>query len=66
MKKYNLCLILPIKCFNDKIKQIIYFFYEMNPILVFYHGKIVQQSDAVNWPTQPIQLETKKIKTSQY
>ena len=64
MKKYNLCLILPIKSFNDKIKQTIYiFFHEMNPILDFYYCKIVQQSDAVNWPNQ---LEIKKIKASVY
>ena len=30
----------------------------MNPILVFYHRKIVQQSDAVNWPN--------KVKASLY
>ena len=31
----------------------------MNPILVFYHHKTVQQSDAVNWRNQ---LETNKSK----
>ena len=31
----------------------------MNPIFVFYHRKIVQQFDAVNWPSH---LETKKAK----
>ena len=35
----------------------------MNPILGFCYCKIVQQSDAVNWPNQ---LEVKKIKASLY
>ena len=35
----------------------------MNPILVFYHCKIVQQSDAVSWPNQ---LKTEKVKASLY
>ena len=35
----------------------------MNPILDFCYCKIVQQSDAVNWPNQ---LEIKKIKASVY
>ena len=35
----------------------------MNPILVFYHGKIVQQSYAANSPNQ---LETQKVKVSLY
>ena len=35
----------------------------MNPVSVFYQRKIVQQSDAVNWPNQ---LETKKVKASLY
>ena len=35
----------------------------MNPILVFYHRKLIQQSDAA---IRSNQLETKKVKTSLY
>ena len=35
----------------------------MDPILVFFNGKIAQQSDAINWSNQ---LETKNVKAPLY
>ena len=43
MKKYNLCMIFPLKFFFDNNIEKTIFFYEMNPISVIYSCKTEQK-----------------------